>query len=133
MRRAKSSPLEAIMRAIGTWLGITSTLAGFILGCGDDGTHTCTLEARASLTVTVMGPSGHICDAAVTAQSGNDVTTLMGFGGSECTYAGPYERPGTFSVTASKAGFQSATSTVTVTSGECHVDGQAVTLTLVPQ
>ena len=81
----------------------------------------------------MLGPSGRICDADVVAQNGNDVTTLMTFGGPECTYAGPYERAGTFTVTASKTGFQSATTMVTVTADECHVDGQLVTLMLVPQ
>jgi hypothetical protein len=115
-----------------TWKWVGFALAFHALGCGS-AEHVCTTEARASLTVTVLGPTGRICDASVVAQNGSDVTMLMGFGGTECTYAGPYERSGTFTVTASKPGFQPATMTATVTQGECHVDGQAMTLTLVPQ
>ena len=121
------------MRPTWTLLALISALSVHVLGCGSTEMHGCTTEARASLTVTVLGPSGRICDADVVAQKGNDVTTLMAFGGSECTYAGPFEQAGTFTVTASKSGFQPATTTVTVSAGECHVDGQKVTLTLVPQ
>jgi hypothetical protein len=122
-----------IMRPTWTWFALTSVLAVHALGCGSTEMHACTTEARASLTVTVLGPSGRICDANVVAQKENEVTTMMAFGGPECTYAGPYEQAGTFTVTASKDGFQSATTTVTVTAGECHVEGRQVTLTLAPQ
>jgi len=119
----------------GTWIafGWAVVLGVPMAGCSDvaDG-KACTTEARASLTVTVMGPAGRICDADVVAQSGNETTTLMALGGPECTYAGPWEKAGTFTVTASKAGFQPATTTVTVTQGECHVEGKAITLTLAP-
>jgi len=120
------------MRLPGTAWAVISILAFDALGCASTAA-TCTTEARASLTVTVLGPSGSICDATVVAQNGNDMTTLTSFGGPDCTYAGPFERAGTFTVTVSKTGFQSAMTTVTVGSDECHVIGQKVTLTLVPQ
>ena len=48
-----------------TWmaLGWAAVLAVAAVACGDAGT--CTTEARASLTVKVMGIAGRICDADV--------------------------------------------------------------------
>jgi hypothetical protein len=110
-------------------LGCAAVLGVAAAGCSG---AACTDEGRASLTVTVMGPGGRICDANVVAQSGTETTTLMPVGVTECTYAGPFEKAGTFTVTASKAGLQSATTTVVVTQGECHVDGKVITLELAP-
>jgi hypothetical protein len=123
---------RSCMRGASMALGLFSAATLHLTGCGSVGTRACTTEARASLTVTVMGPQGRICDADVVAQNGNDRTTLMAIGPQDCTYAGPWEKAGTFTVTASKSGFQPATTTVTVNQGECHVEGEAVTLTLSP-
>jgi hypothetical protein len=113
------------MIAIGGILAFTSFEAGCVMA-----SHDCTTEARPSLIVTVMGPEGRICDADVVAEQDGDRSTLVG---SECTYAGPPERPGTFVVTASKSGFRPSTATVTVGSDECHVIGEKITLTLSPE
>jgi hypothetical protein len=84
--------------------------------------------------VTVVGPDGSVCDASVTARLGSSSTQLMVLpGGNACEYVGPYEQAGTFTVTASKPGFRTATTEVTVPQGDCHVEGQNVTLTLVAE
>jgi len=97
------------------------------------GPHACTEEARSSVTVTVIGPNGPICDANVVVHIGTEVAPLTTFGPPDCTYAGVYERSGPMTVVASKTGFATASKMVTVGSDECHVIGEKVTLTLTPE
>ncbi|HEY0464935.1 MAG TPA: hypothetical protein VGC79_12025, partial [Polyangiaceae bacterium] len=63
-----------------------------------------------------------ICDATVTATKGTTQTTLMQAGGPDCLYVGIGEELGTFRVSVSKAGYEPASTTVTVDEeDECHV------------
>ncbi|HLZ09783.1 MAG TPA: hypothetical protein VKT80_14430 [Chloroflexota bacterium] len=120
------------MRREGILLWLALPLAALGSGCISTESHLCTLEARSSVQVSVVGPNGAICDANVRVQIGNETIPLMTFGSSDCTYSGVYERSGSMTVTASKTGFQSASTSVNVPSDECHVITQKVTLTLTP-
>src|SRR5262245_57144102 len=120
------------MRRERTFLFFLSALTSLMTGCISTESHLYTTEARYSLQVTVLGPSGPICDADVRVQIGPETIPLMTIGDGDCTYAGPYERSGEMKVTASKADLQTASTTVTIASDECHVIGQKVTLTLTP-
>jgi hypothetical protein len=107
-------------------------LACALAGCGTPPVN-CTAEAVSSLNVTVLDPGGQrVCDATVTARDGSFSATLMALGpAAQCVYAGPFERAGTYVVTAEKAGFQTATAQgVTVTADVCHVKPVSLTLTL---
>ena len=118
-----------------TWIAfiLLSAAAMTQVGCFITGAHACTDEARSSLGVTVMGPSGPVCDANVVVQIGTENVALMPFSASNCSYGGIFERSGVMTVTASKAGFHQASKMVTVDSDECHVIMQSVTLTLTPE
>lgn len=109
-----------------------------LLACGGDpGGQACPAIAAANFNVTVIDKvSGlRICDATVeaTEAASGEKATLMSTGtSSSCTYSGGfYERPGTFSLTVSKAGFTAQTkSDVFVTKGVCNVTAAQVTFQL---
>jgi len=85
------------------------------------------------LAVKVQDQSGQpICDAQVTAVSGAYRETLLMFGSSgQCSYAGAGERAGVYDLSASKAGYTTATlSGVRVDADQCHVVPVRVTLEL---
>lgn len=113
-------------------------LAAQATGCGGlpDGTA-CPAIAAANFTVTVTDQTtgARICDATVSAldTSSGSSMNLMAFGGAtDCTYSGGfYERPGTFTLTASKSGYLSTTQpNVVVTKGTCNVMSVQVSLKL---
>ena len=88
----------------------------------------CTLEARAGLTVTVYDArAALVCDAVVTARDGTLSERLMLNG---CTYSGVYERAGTYSVEVVAGSTSKTVPDLVVSSGECHVNGLAVTVVL---
>jgi len=96
----------------------------------------CTEEARSGITLTVKHAitNADICDATVIATQGSFTETVQPSGGSPCTYAGLYERAGTYRVEVRKAGFITATEdNVTVTEDECHVNTVVRTVLLTPQ
>jgi hypothetical protein len=86
------------------------------------------------LAVTVQDASTgrRVCDAQVTAVSDSYRETLMAFGSPEdCSYAGAGERAGVYDLSASKAGYATATmSSVRVDADVCHVIPTRVTLEL---
>lgn len=95
----------------------------------------CDTSAAAGVTVVVrLGDGGEqSCVAAVTITDGTVTETLQAIG-HPCQYSGAYERPGKWTATAKQKGYQPATQTgIEVVAGECHVVGQAVTLTLQPE
>lgn len=104
--------------------------------CGGttEGPKGCTLNAVASLTITVKDPAGaRVCDATVTATDGAFSEKLMALPGADCVYAGPFERAGTYEVTVTKAGYSTALlRNLVVGSDECHVIPVAATVTLTP-
>ena len=111
-------------------------VCGLLSGCGGGGAGGfCTDLYAYGLNVTVSDGSTFqpVCDATVTAVDGEYTETLMPLpaSSSSCAYVGAGERPGTYTVTASKSGYMNGTqSNVKVVSDGCHVAGVAVTLTL---
>ena len=95
----------------------------------------CDTTAAPGITVTVrLGDGGEqSCVAAVTITDGTLTETLQAIG-HPCQYSGAYERTGKWTATAKQKGYAPATATgIEVVAGECHVIGQAVTLTLQPE
>ena len=111
-------------------------LLPLLSACGGDdpGGVACPAIAAASLGVTVVDAvsSARLCDATVTANDGTTSYTLMAGGDtSNCTYVGPFERAGTFSITVTRAGYLMGQKTgVVVTKGVCNVTQQNVTVSL---
>ena len=107
-----------------------------LLGCGHaPDIVACTAQALAGLVVRVTDATGQpVCDAAVTASEGQYSERLTAL---SCTFAGAFERPGNYVVTATRAGFASTQAgpvRVIMGGGECpHVEPVSVTLTLVPE
>jgi len=103
------------------------------LGCSDT-SETCSDEARAGLTITVVDSNGaRVCDATVVAHDGTFSENLMQLGyGSGCTYGGAWERPGTYTIDVVSGSKAKTVENIVVTSGECHVNGQVLTVTLDP-
>ena len=103
--------------------------------CDIVGPHACDAMARAGLTVSVTNAATGqpICHATVTATEGAYSERLMAVG---CSFSGAYERPGTYVIRATAAGFQpkeSGTIRVVMGGGECpHVDQVRVTISLSP-
>ncbi|HEX2570849.1 MAG TPA: hypothetical protein VH877_14925 [Polyangia bacterium] len=107
-----------------------------LAGCDGTPPVTCTAEARSSLNVTVIDAvtGRRLCDAAVAATEGSYNATLMP-GGSpgSCSYFGPFERPGTYLVVASHAGYLTGhEGDAVVTRDACHVQTTSVTVQLQP-
>ena len=95
----------------------------------------CDTMAAAGLSITVrLGDGGEAsCVATVTITDGTTTETLQAVG-HPCVYAGAYEQPGKWTVTAKQKGYVSATQTaIEVVKGDCHVLGESVTLTLQPE
>lgn len=101
-------------------------------GCESLTPSVCDSSAAAGLVVTVTqlehGPP--LCDADVTLSNGTSAEKLTAQG-NPCTYTGAYEQPGTYTVTAAKAGMAPQTRTgIVVEKGECHVVTRALTIAL---
>ena len=101
------------------------------LGCSDARTA-CTDQAVAGLTITVVDSNGaRVCDATVVAHDGTFSEKLMSLGyGSGCTYGGAWERAGTYTIDVVSGSKTKTVENIVVTSGECHVNGQVLTVTL---
>jgi hypothetical protein len=106
-------------------------LAASAMGCGEAPTRpdppgrVCTAIAIDAMVVSVTDASSlaRVCDATVVAIEGSFRETLRPFpAGAECTYSGPTERPGSYELEVSRAGFATArASIVRVERDECHV------------
>ncbi len=113
------------------WLFFVALSGGASLSaCGGDGGPgtACPAIAAANFNVTVTDKTSgkRICDAKVEATdtASMEKATLDVFGdANNCGYSGGfYERPGTFTVTVSKAGYTSQTQMgIKVTKGVCNV------------
>ena len=110
-------------------LGVAAIAAGVFSSCSS---VNCTAELRSSLVVTVLnGAATEICDATVTARDGGFLATLHVYGNTPpCNYDGPYERRGTYTVTAQANGQSTSMAGIQVTGDQCHVHTRDVTLTL---
>lgn len=103
-------------------LGAGSVAAGGCSPCDD--------YATASMTISVVDSTGSpVCDASVTAVDGSEVFELEPSIGADCTYAGPWERGGSYVVQATR-GDATGTQTVDVRVGACHVKQELVSITL---
>jgi hypothetical protein len=113
------------------WL-VAGTLALPALAQAEGAIPICTLEARTSVGVTVLDARGApISDATVT-------YSVDGEREEECVrfpflvdgrYICGWETAGTFRITA-RRGAETATATVSVSRGQCHVRSESVTLRL---
>ncbi|MEM9455083.1 MAG: hypothetical protein AAGF11_12955 [Myxococcota bacterium] len=93
---------------------------------------TCTLEARASVTLQVVdAQTGDDVDATVTFELDGDGPREPeeGWPG---TYVLGTEQAGTFAVTVSADGYETATAEYVVTEDECHVETVDDTIELMP-
>lgn len=114
---------------------LTLVAAVLLAGCGELGATNCTTEARASVSITVneLGPNGTVRYSL----DGAPLVDAECFGPEQqaCTsWVAGWERAGTYRIVATSAdGARRAEQTVVVTKGECHVDGQQLTLTLLGQ
>ena len=105
--------------------------------CDVPGGQACPAIAAANFNITVVDAvtSQRICDATIVATETSTGSTmnLMAFGsGADCGYSGGfYERPGTFSLAASKTGYLTTThSGVVITKGVCNINPVTLTLKL---
>ena len=94
----------------------------------------CTLEAVAGIAVDLRRESGQslpVADAVGRALDGEDVVELEPFADQ---LVGAWERPGTYTVTVDKPGFETWVRTgVRVEAGECHVVPVRLEATLSPE
>jgi len=114
---------------VGTRLGwiVIATIVPTANAC----TTTCKEYASAALTIHVRDASGAlVCDADVVATDGGEEIALELFPGTECSYAGAWERAGDYVVTAKFDGRTATSERVSVTSGACHVKSKKIDLTL---
>lgn len=90
----------------------------------------CTAEARASVMLTVVDAKNNKLPDVSVSYSVDKASPKMLIcePNGECVLE--YEVPGEFLITASKAGYLPAASTVKVTRGACHVNTERVVLTL---
>ena len=112
-------------------------VAAFGVSCGEERPPVaCTAYAAAGLGVAVTNAATGqpICDAVVTASEGAYSERLFEVA---CTFTGAYERPGTYVVRATRAGFlPSGVGAVRVVmgAGQCpHVEQARVTVLLTPE
>jgi hypothetical protein len=97
----------------------------------------CDAAALMSFQITVRDPAGvPVCDASIVVSAGDFVEELRPVPGDDgtCTWAGPVERPGTYVVTVSKAGYETLVVPAVVTKepGDCHVVPAEIDLQLRP-
>jgi len=96
----------------------------------------CTMEAKAGLNVTVIDGATNIPlveGVVVTVADGTYQETLQLFPGLEYIFTGAWERPGHYTITATKEGYQTNSSQVLVTSDVCHVIPKQLQIILNPQ
>jgi hypothetical protein len=103
-----------------------------VAGCGS-GVASCTSQAVAALSVTVLNASGQpVCDATVTVTDGgysNRLRPVPSANGG-CRYSGPSERRGTYSISVRRGATRAAVPGIKVTGDACHVDTRVVTVRL---
>ena len=108
-----------------------SALAAVLLvgtGCSP---VSCKAYAVASLVVTVQDASGNrICDATVTVRDGDFTSQLAAFPGTECTYSGPSERKGTYSLEVRSGTTTRTVDSIKVSADQCHVIPRQITISL---
>ena len=118
----------------------SKTVLGCMLGCwvllACHQPDLCTTEAVSGIHVTLTDALSHnpVCDATVMLKGGNGYSeTMTAQPGNPCSYAGAFERPGSYEVDVSHPRYRPATRRdVTVDQDSCHVVTQQVALELSP-
>jgi len=119
--------MRHIFNAVSMWSALLA-----LAGCELSGQN-CTLEARSSLGIRVTDQTGApVTDATVTASVDDEAPLGCAASGSLGDYTCDFfEREGVFTVRAARAGeTASATATVGRTADGCHVDTEALALTV---
>jgi hypothetical protein len=115
-----------------TLLAVVAVLGTCGPSCADD-LVPCTRNIVTGLVVAVVNSTGtRICGATVVASGSGHTETLVESGTSvDCSYAGLAERAGTFTITVSKAGYQTeVVSDLSIEEDQCHVIPQSITVTI---
>jgi hypothetical protein len=119
------------VRGIGAALCAAALVCtGGLTGCSS---ANCQAFAAPSLLVIVLDATGkRICDASVAVTDGAFSASLSPFSGdnSSCTYSGPTERAGTYSIEVHSGTRTDRLDGVKVTADACHVRTRNVTITL---
>lgn len=109
------------------WAVVVGVATLFVIGCGADDKQ-CDLSAAVGLSVSVVdSQDAPVCDVTVHIQDGayeEEGTLDLGM----CVFHGAVERAGTYDVSALRDDVVLAEEQVVVPAGECHVQGQKVTL-----
>ena len=119
---------------VGVGVFLTTSLAATLASCAS--ASTCPAVAWSGIAVVVQDATNgaSICDATVTLRDGSYVETATAIGG--CSYAGAFERSGTYDIEVSKVGFRTAAAhgvVVTKDTNTCpHVVGKSVVIALAP-
>ena len=97
----------------------------------------CTQHLAPSLSVNLTAPGGNACDATVKAfltdyQSPAEYTLLPSGNGESCTFSGPDEIAGPFTIEASMNGFSTESAKTVVYKDACHVQTQYLEVMLEP-
>jgi hypothetical protein len=116
--------MEATMRLL-----MMCVIPVVMLGC-DGGDVSCTTDIRYSVSVTVEDEAGDPITGASVEYSVDGGESVACEEGASGNYSCGEEVEGSILVFASADGFGTDEATVTVEADECHVIGQAVTLTL---
>jgi hypothetical protein len=117
-------------------LGVVLVLCSSSCGEEDRPPVACLAYAAAGLSVEVTNAATAqpICDATVTARQGSYSERLFV---TSCSFVGAYERPGTYVVSVSSAGFvpkEATPVTVVMGGGDCpHVEQVRVAIALTPE
>jgi hypothetical protein len=88
----------------------------------------CDASAKPGLVVWVVDTAQRpVCDAVVTARDGAYTEVMPP---RPCSYAGAWERAGTYSITAERDGESGRVDGIKVTSDRCHVHPKTTTITI---
>lgn len=109
---------------------LAATVLLYACSSGQSDDLLCTTEARASVMLTVVDANNTSLPDVSVSYSIDEASPKTQICDSNGACVLEYEVPGEFSITASKAGYLPAASTVKVKRGACHVNTERVTLTL---
>jgi len=114
-----------------TTLGLL--LAAFALGgCTGDGGVDCDTSAAVSVSVTVVDPDGVFVDDVTVTYTREDSEEAETCDEGPDVFLCGYEVSGTLTIRAEAQGYSPYETEVTVTEGECHVDGESVEIIMQP-
>ncbi len=115
------------------WLLLGPTLLAVLPNCSSSKSCDASLHYSINVTVRDEATGERICNASVVAQDGQFQEALQCSAATDCTCFGVGERLGTYEVTVSAPGYQTAKKTVVVDdSDECHVTRENVEFKLAP-